>query len=81
MNKADPLNTMIKTLNQELETFCDKTPLFTYMDNSDISHKDMGDTKHVNPSGLHAFVCNIWKVVFGERYNPSRRRKGRWVSE
>ena len=73
--KEDPLNDMIQILNHDLEQFCDITPLFTYMDNSDITHRDMADTKHVNPTGLHAFLCNIWKVVFGEQYRPSRRRR------
>ena len=77
MRKDDPLNSKISSLNSQLEEFCDKTPLFTLMDNSDISHEDMADKKHLNPSGLHAFICNIWKVIFGERYKPQRRRKSR----
>lgn len=75
--KEDPLNKVINNLNVELEAFCDVTPKFTLLDNSDISHMDMADTKHLNPTGLHAFVCNIWKVVFGEQYKPRRRGRGR----
>ena len=75
--REDPLNKVINNLNIDLEAFCDKTPKFTWLDNSDISHKDMADIKHLNPSGLHAFVCNIWKTVFGEQYKPRRRGKGR----
>lgn len=74
MQKSDPLNKLINNTNNFLEDFCDKTARYTFMNNSNISHKNMRDPKHVNPKGFHMFICNIRAVVFGELYYQSRQR-------
>ena len=74
MNKNDRLNSNIKQLNSYLGNYCDGTPNFTLIDNSNIYHRDMADPKHVNPTGLHTFICNIKVTVFGEKYNSPRWR-------
>ena len=72
--KEDTLNNIIRTMNQYLEDFCDRTQRYTFMDNACISHNNMQDAKHVNPAGLHQFITNIRLAVFGERLNSSRKR-------
>lgn len=73
-SKTDDLNVPIGILNQHLEEFCDTTARFTFIDNSNILHKDMRDAKHVNRTGLDTFIWNIRITVFGESFNSSKRR-------
>ena len=68
-NRNDPLNESIKTMNRFIEDFCDTAPRFTFVDNGNISHKDMRDPKHVNDTGFDTFVWNIRTAVFGESYH------------
>jgi hypothetical protein len=68
-NRKDPndkLNTSIKSINDSLEHICDATPLLTFLNNGNISHKEMTDGKHVDPRGFHIFVSNIRYILFGE---------------
>ena len=74
MDRSDELNEPIRITNNYLSDFCDKTALFTFIDNSNIHHRDMKDPKHVNPSGFHTFICNLRVAVFGEKCNPPRKR-------
>jgi hypothetical protein len=72
MRKEDVQNKVIKMLNNYLSEFCDKTPGFTLVDNSNIHHKDMKDPLHVNSTGFHTFICNLRVTVFGEKHNLRR---------
>ena len=74
MDRNDKLNEPIQVTNNHLSDFCDRTAQFSYIDNSNIHHNDMKDPKHVNPSGFHAFICNLRIAVFGEKCNPPRKR-------
>ena len=73
MKKDDKLNEVIAVLNEHLCEYCDITPLFTLIDNSNIHHKDMKDPLHVNATGFHTFICNLRVTVFGEKHNSRRR--------
>ena len=72
MSKTDRLNIVIAGLNEHLIKFCDGTPQYTLVDNSNIHHKDMKDPLHVNPTGFHTFICNLRVTVFGEKPNSRR---------
>ena len=73
MLKDDELNGTIRELNKYLNHYCDITPLFTIVNNSNIVHKDMKDPLHVNATGFHTFLCNLRVTVFEEKPNPKRR--------
>ena len=70
--KNDNLNQPINALNLFLEELCDRTPLMTLMDNSNIWHKHMRDPRHVNATGFYIFLTNIRLIVFGETYSSLR---------
>ena len=76
-DKKDKLNKTIVSLNNYLDDFCDRTPKMSFMDNNNVEHHHMEDPKHVNPTGLHKFICNIRHAVFGETLSSSRQRAGR----
>ena len=75
MKKDDKLNELINSVNTYLAEYCDRTALFTLVDNSNISHKDMKDPLHVNPTGFHTFLCNLRVTVFGEKHSNSLSRR------
>ena len=74
MRKDDKLNDLINMLNDFLEEYCDRTPMFTLVNNSNIHHRDMRDPLHVNATGFYTFLCNLRVTVFGEKSSSSRRR-------
>ena len=75
MKKSDPLNNSITIMNNFIEEFCDTTARYTFIDNSNITHKNMRDPKHVNPKGFHLFIWNIRSAVFGESHYLSKQRR------
>ena len=72
MKESDKRNETIKVVNTYLSEFCDKSPNFTLVNNSNIHHKDMKDHLHLNPTGFHTFVSNLGVTVFGEKHSSSQ---------
>ena len=75
MDKNDKLNQPISRINNYLEEFCDKTARMTFIDNGNITHENMRDPKHLNPTGRHFFIMNINLIVFGMAVTS--KKKGR----
>ena len=70
MKHSDPLNKSISNINNSLDEYCDTTARFTFVDNGNITHKNMRDPKHVNSKGFHLFIWNIRSIVFGDSLLP-----------